>query len=109
MSSSQITSSNIASISQAVVLPTNKPVYFSYISATQIEQEEVIIKIFSISDVNGSYQEKLVGQATRTVNSQWKRIHSMFQKEFFMHGGRFKIQILTPSQELLSEKSFQVK
>ena len=87
------------------IFALGSPIYIHFSMGSSLNFARIRIQIVNVV----SNVEHLIGEVVRTVKPEWKHVKTSFQKEFFEERGKYKIKIFSPNNELLSERSFEIK
>lgn len=90
--------------------PKNKTVYLFFAAGGRIGQEKVIVKLTEIyADSSNMMKEEAVAQIESSVRSSWRYFTTQFQKEYFDHGGRYRVHVLAPNGEVIASQEFRIQ
>ena len=93
-----------------LAFPKNKTVYLFFAAGGRIGQDKVIVKLTEIyADSSNMMKEETVAQIESSVRSSWRYFTTQFQKEYFDHGGRYRVHVLAPNGEVIASQEFRIQ
>lgn len=93
-----------------LTFPKNKTVYLFFAAGGRIGQEKVVVKLTEIyADSSNMMKEETVAQIESSVRSSWRYFTTQFQKEYFDHGGRYRVHVLAPNGEVIASQEFRIQ
>jgi hypothetical protein len=93
-----------------LTFPKNKTVYLFFAAGGRIGQEKVVVKLTEIyADASNMMKEEAVAQIESSVRPSWRYFTTQFQKEYFDHGGRYRVHVLAPNGEVIASQEFRIQ
>jgi len=93
-----------------LTFPKNKTVYLFFAAGGRIGQEKVVVRLTEIyADSSNMMKEETVAQIESSVRSSWRYFTTQFQKEYFDHGGRYRVHVLAPNGEVIASQEFRIQ
>lgn len=93
-----------------LTFPKNKTVYLFFGAGGRLGQDKVIVKLTEVyADSTNMMKEETVAQIESSVRSSWRYFTTQFQKEYFDHGGRFRVHILAANGEVIATQEFRIQ
>ncbi|MFZ5628758.1 MAG: hypothetical protein ACOY5B_06490 [Spirochaetota bacterium] len=93
-----------------LTFPKNKTVYLFFAAGGRIGQDKVVVKLTEIyADSSNMMKEETVAQIESSVRSSWRYFTTQFQKEYFDHGGRYRVHVLAPNGEVIASQEFRIQ
>jgi len=111
LSTKPIHADNYKTITPDTTFPLAKRIYIYFVPPHgRLGVNTVHIKIFEeITKAAGKKELVPVAHARRSVDANWRNFNTHFQREYFKHSGRYKLQILSPTGKVLADQFFNVK
>ena len=105
LSHSPINQSNYKSIGSKD-LKLGKPIYFYFVSGSRLGVTRVHIRI---SEKKEKEYKQVGSHDLGGLNPNWRYVGTHFQKEYFERSGNYKVEVLSPSEEILATSNFVLK
>ena len=109
LSSSPITEKvSIKDESPAVFKPGNS-IYIHFVTGGRLGVDEISIHISRLDKQNPKNSAVTVTRAKRTISPGFRYLSTHFQADYFHVPGAYRVEVLSPTGEILSTQGFEIR